>query len=400
MTEDTLNDLRHALNHLYEPRVLRTSPLLEALELAYARNAATQLRQRLIQSIEALEPDTLHAEGCPTWRRYEILLYRYVHQLSQKEVADQLGISVRHLRREQRGAIEVLGERLFGEIVFQPPDETQSASAASGSDNQEIASNLAWLQSAHPDEPADLSAALRAAAELTAPLAQAHGADVRIDLPGDLPALAVHPVALRQSLVSLLSLCIRRGAGCVQVQARRSGWDIEVSMRTRGVPRGADGSRDGTRGALEMLTRLARLAGGSLCLQSDDDATEAALRFPAAGQVPILAIDDNSDTLLLYERYAAGTRYRLLKATSPQQAFSIAEEHSPRAILVDVMMPDLDGWELMHRLRRHPTAAGARIAVCTILPERDLALSLGADAFMQKPVDRERFLDLLGELIA
>jgi len=63
--------------------------------------------------------------------------------------------------------------------------------------------------------------------------------------------------------------------------------------------------------------------------------------------------------------------------------------------VLDVMMPGIDGWEVLTRLRAHPTMANTALIVCTVLPQEELALAMGADGFLQKPVTREAFLAML-----
>jgi len=119
--------------------------------------------------------------------------------------------------------------------------------------------------------------------------------------------------------------------------------------------------------------------------------------LPPAEQAPVLAIDDNADTLKLYERYLSGSQYRLIGTPDPRQALSLAEQFDPAAILLDVMLPGMDGWELLGRLREHPLTAGVPVIVCTILPQEQLALALGAAAFIRKPVTREALLAVLDQ---
>jgi CheY-like chemotaxis protein len=65
-----------------------------------------------------------------------------------------------------------------------------------------------------------------------------------------------------------------------------------------------------------------------------------------------------------------------------------------------VMMPNVDGWELLGRLRQHPSTADIPVLVCTILPQETLALSLGASAFVRKPITRQVFLSALDHQLA
>jgi CheY-like chemotaxis protein len=124
----------------------------------------------------------------------------------------------------------------------------------------------------------------------------------------------------------------------------------------------------------------------------------AIVSLPALEQLPVLVIDDNANTLRLLQRYATCTRYRLVGAETLQEGLALAQDLAPRIIVLDVMMPDLDGWEVLGRLRQHPLTSQIPIVVCTILAEEELALSLGASGFIRKPVSRESFLHALDRL--
>jgi len=80
-------------------------------------------------------------------------------------------------------------------------------------------------------------------------------------------------------------------------------------------------------------------------------------------------------------------------------AIALAEKLAPRTILLDVMMPEVDGWELLGRLSSHPVTADIPVVVCTILAQRDLALLMGASAFLRKPFTRGELLAVLDELV-
>ena len=109
----------------------------------------------------------------------------------------------------------------------------------------------------------------------------------------------------------------------------------------------------------------------------------------------MLVVDDNADTLQLFARYAVGTRYAVTGTREPGRALQLAEEVRPDIVVLDVMMPELDGWEMLARLREHPSTAQTSVIICTVLPQQPLALALGANPFLQKPVTREAFLAAL-----
>jgi CheY-like chemotaxis protein len=114
-----------------------------------------------------------------------------------------------------------------------------------------------------------------------------------------------------------------------------------------------------------------------------------------AGRIPVLAVDDNTDTLALLARYLGGTPYHFVGTADPKTALPLAVETRPAAIILDVMLPGIDGWELLSQLREHPKLARVPFLISTILPYQELANALGAAEFLPKPVSREALLAAL-----
>ena len=122
--------------------------------------------------------------------------------------------------------------------------------------------------------------------------------------------------------------------------------------------------------------------------------------LPNADQLTVLVIDDNADALQLVQRYLSGTGYRFVGVQEADEALVLAEELLPHIILLDVMMPGKDGWTLLGQLREHPKIQSIPIIVCTILPQEQLALTLGAAEFVRKPISRSELLSVLNRQIA
>ena len=102
----------------------------------------------------------------------------------------------------------------------------------------------------------------------------------------------------------------------------------------------------------------------------------------------------------MFTKASLGTRYRFIGTRDPEQALPLAQELAPRIIVLDIMLPGTDGWELLGRLREHPETGDVPILVCTILPQDKLAMTLGAAGFVRKPVSREALLDALNHQMA
>jgi CheY-like chemotaxis protein len=412
-SEQFLKHLRDALNHLYDPDRLRRSPLISLFDVADRFDAPSSLQHILTEAIESLKPKAGEPPRSHGRRVYDLLLYRYVQQFSQQEVANQLGMSVRHLRREQRVALEALAyrlweqfqleEKLHRDTVTETHTQPTAVRPTTNSTAPSVKEELAWLKDAPPARSMDLAQMLPAVLDLVQPLAVQHRVCLETALADALPDLAVHSVALRQTLLNLLSVAIHRVPGgrvCVSVKSLR--WEIEIHMWCMMSPSssGPKPVLGDEQASLDMARQLAELSGGRLTLAADEEAFDATLILPALERLPVLVIDDNADTLQLLQRYAVGTRYRLIGTQDPERALSLAEEFSPQIIIVDVMMPRTDGWEALGRLRQHPLTQRIPIIVCTILPQEELAISLGANAFLRKPVTRQDFLAALDQQIA
>ena len=390
--EQFLEYLREALNHLYDPERLRKSPLANLFGVANRFDMASALQRLLIDAIASLKPPTGEPPQSPAWQIYEPLFYRYVEQLSAEEVAEQLGIGTRHLRRWQNTAQEALADLLWQQ--FNLTDQV-AAQASSGEDltvPAPLTQELAWLKSETGASITDLAQTLPPVFDLAGKLAARHRVQLDLALTDDLPKVGVPSIALRQVLINLLSVVIPRAAGGqVQVSVQVLQWDVEIRVRCAQCQSPAEEEAEN----LAMARQLAELGGCCLTLEADARNFDARLTLPALEQIPVLAIDDSTDTLQLWQRYAADSHYRLIGTRDAEQALELAAKVEPHIIVLDVMMPHVDGWEMLGRLRQHPLTSEIPIIVCTILAQKELALLLGASDFLRKPVNRPDFLAAL-----
>lgn len=394
-----LRYLRDGLNHLQDLHCLRRSPLVTLFGLANRFDAPLALQRILTEAIESLEPKSDEPPRSRAWRMYESLFYRYVEQFSQQKIADQLGMSTRQLRREQRAALEALALQLWEQFDLQAslPEGTDLGAAATGLAAGE---ELTWLKHTPLEKPTDLNQTLSAVVDLVRPLAARYGVRLQMTTSEGPANVAVHPVGLGQILLNLLGVAMHMASGSqVYISIRPQPWDVEIKVRCKKCPSGLSRVSDEDAASLEMAHRLADLCGGRLTLSDDQQALIATLTLPASEQLPVLAIDDNTDTLRLLQRYTAGTRYRLMTTQDSEQALTLVEKFSPQIIVLDVMMPEVDGWEVLGRLRQHPLTRQIPIVVCTVLSQEELALSLGASDFLRKPVTRRAFLAALDDQI-
>ncbi len=105
----------------------------------------------------------------------------------------------------------------------------------------------------------------------------------------------------------------------------------------------------------------------------------------------VLVIDDDADQRAIMARFLAREGFRARTAGDGQAGLDLAREARPRAILLDVMMPGLDGWSVLSALKSDPNLRDIPVVMVTFVEQRGLAASLGAADYVMKPVRWERF---------
>ena len=109
----------------------------------------------------------------------------------------------------------------------------------------------------------------------------------------------------------------------------------------------------------------------------------------------MLVIDDDPAVCDLMERICRGEGYRVTTARSGEEGLRLARQSQPDIILLDVLMPGMDGWTVLENLKGDPGLASVPVVMVTISDERDKGLALGASDYLVKPVDRERLAGVL-----
>jgi DNA-binding response OmpR family regulator len=105
-------------------------------------------------------------------------------------------------------------------------------------------------------------------------------------------------------------------------------------------------------------------------------------------QQKILIVDDDVDTIRLIKMMLAKQGYSVVTATDGDKAISVTQIERPDLILMDIMMPDIDGYEVTRKLRNEPSTSHIPIIMFTVknqLEDKLLAFDVGADDFISKP---------------
>ncbi len=402
-TEVLLQELHDALFHLRELPLRRGHPLCRRLGQTTPLSPVA-LHALLVDGIESLRPAAPVGMDSPRWRRYRYLTLRYLEGARLDQIVAELGISGRQARREHLAALHELAAQLVRrserEQLPPPPStaptppvaspRTWRAPESSGEAmvSPDLEAELSMLEASLDVEPIELAAAVKDALSLVGSFATRQGIRIHDETYAPSPRIIASPTILRQVFLNVLTHLLDNHSGdCLRVSLREADAIADVGLMLLGPRR----ERRSTLSGPDLpLTTAARLSEGLQAMLETDPLASGDLavrvRFLTTRAPLILVVDDNPSMIRLFRRYLQGQELRLVQARNGIHAFQLARELQPQAILLDLMMPVQDGWDLSRSLRADPRTSTIPVIACSVLPERELALSLGADGFLAKPV--------------
>lgn len=114
-----------------------------------------------------------------------------------------------------------------------------------------------------------------------------------------------------------------------------------------------------------------------------------------SGATTLLLIDDDPQVHDVMGAMLARNGYRVEHISTGKDALAAIRRIEPAAILLDVMMPQVDGWAVLDALKKDSGLASIPVIIVSMLDDRPLGLSLGAAEFLTKPIDRKTLIDTI-----
>ncbi|NTW97644.1 MAG: PAS domain S-box protein [Oscillochloris sp.] len=287
-------------------------------------------------------------------------------------------------------------------------------------------------------------------------LALKNSLKLTLDLSAHLDEMPADPRRLKQMLINLLSNAVKftpsGGQVCLEVRCDAAARVVRFAVQDTGIgiapedlPRlfqpfsqldsTLSRKHEGSGLGLALVRRLAELHGGSVTVVSE---LGVGSRFtitlpirlsrsatmidpPAPSAVPtdmqqatsapptaappatrVLLIDDNQDNILVIDEYLRAKGYHVVVAQHGQEALDRVDLARPSVILMDIQMPNLDGLEVIRRLRAIAAYATTPIIALTALAmpgDRERCLAVGASAYLAKPVSLKQLVELIEQLV-
>jgi signal transduction histidine kinase len=274
-------------------------------------------------------------------------------------------------------------------------------------------------------------------------LAAQKNLDYRLSIPEEVPLALSDPLRVRQVMINLLSNAIKftqkgtievelipHGSHDCQFIVRDTGIGIEdksidvIFERFRQIDGALTRAVGGTGLGLSIVKQIVTLLGGRIDVTSKHgEGSTFTVTLPLGTKTAdsgvadveigqtidleqdmldadetkplVLIIEDEEDMANLLSETISRVHYRTIIASSGIEGLRIAREQDLSAILLDIMMPGMDGWRVLQALKAEPQTAQIPVIVCSIVDNRPLGYRLGASSYLIKPVEPEQLITAL-----
>ncbi|MBX3082645.1 MAG: response regulator [Anaerolineae bacterium] len=373
--------VRECLLHLFDYLFLQDHPLVHAC-VPEAKGDASRIqafRQLVTDSIESLNPGKEVTPDSRKTRLYQILQMRYLSQQQIQHILHRLNLSERQFYRDHAKAVQTLST-ILAEQIKAPLELSQPSTISLQSEVERV------HQQGEPQQINGV-AFLQKTMHAIQGLIDRHQAHIDVTAINPRLDLSTDLTVLRQAIIWIMSQLITQSPAhsrfLVTLTLTATHYQFIIEQDDALVMRTQLAQTD-------TLDTLVTALGGRV-LQDEDGIT---LEVPL-DQQSILIIDDNPDAVALFRRYLTGYPYQVLAAHDGTQALELATNAQPRLIVLDVMLPKQDGWEVLQLLKNRRATQHIPVLICSVLDAADLAMSIGADGFLKKPPGESVFLDAL-----
>ncbi|MFC1977129.1 PleD family two-component system response regulator [Chloroflexota bacterium] len=116
----------------------------------------------------------------------------------------------------------------------------------------------------------------------------------------------------------------------------------------------------------------------------------------------ILVVEDEAKSLRLARDLLQMTGYKTIEASNGRQGIELAKSEKPDLILMDIMMPEMDGYTACHAIKSDKATKAIPVVMLTSLDyklNKELGRDVGADGYMTKPVNRQELLDVINRFL-
>jgi len=387
--------LKDLLPRLYDISVLETHPLVDVFRPPEEMlgSPGENLQEMLFRAIDKLQPKGIQPTlAAVEWRPYLILYKRYVEGLSLQELSTDLSLSERQIRRDHNRAVLALAGRLWDQ-VFQTGVQASQGQAGSSEAARETGYELLA-------EVLDLNELVRGAANIMRLRLEEEEVELEIQLSPQPPQAVSDRIVLRQVLFSLFKFALHLLDGkYLRIVVSPDGlirYQFQVDRDWKYWRQ--EEHEDLLGSVMQWVHRMNAEVLESYPPPGKAGQAELRLALLLPTRPTVLVVDDQQPALRMFQRFLSRSGFEVVGVTDPALVLPLARQLKPVLITLDVMMPRLDGWEVLQALQLDEKTRQVPVIVCSAWEEPELARSLGAAAFLKKPIVRSDLLNTLNLL--
>lgn len=381
---------RDLIAHLYDFTVLETHPLTGVFTppVSFTQSRGEYIRELILGEISRFKPDGEESLHSIEWRPYHILHKRYVEGINLQDLSQMLSLSERQIRRDNSRSLQALSVRIWNKLF---PETLDVADDQDSVEDQAFESEFEVLNLNNIIHEIDDMLQKRVAVD---------GFALRLDLEDAPVQVMADRIVIRQILISIVGYFLNFPcAPEIILSTRKVAQHVQVTLRSSVVETWCRDEEIDHADLLESARYWSQQMNGEITIIHPPDGEmgdiELIFQYPVIQQQIILVIDDQQPTQQMFRRFLSRTTYQVVGTTDPDEALPLARKLKPSLITLDVMMPKIDGWEILQALKTDLDTKEIPILVCSAWAEPELAQSLGAAGFLKKPVTQR---DLLAQL--
>ncbi len=353
------------------------------------------------------------------------------------------------------GFSEVLTERMFGELN-ERQEEYLNDILSSGRHLLSLINDILDLSKVEAGQMElelgifSLTEALENGLTMIRERAANHGIELSLDVDPALDLVEADERKVKQIVFNLLSNAVKftPDGGQVEVAARIVDGAVQVAVRDSGIgiaPEDQDRvfeefrqvgqsmrRQEGTGLGLALVRRFVELHGGQIALQSEvgvgstfaftlpnalanlptgappDSVVPTTLAAPlpdapawqpGSAQPTVLVIEDDPASVNLLKLYLAAADFDVAVARDGATGLELARRLQPACIILDIVLPQLDGWDVLAHAKQDPTLQSIPIVVVSMIDERGKGFALGAAEYIVKPLRSDALLGTIRRLV-
>jgi CheY-like chemotaxis protein len=392
------NSIKDILNHISDAAYLENHNLMTLLlsaEEARQANRIRLLRNRISTAINVLQPP----EGTPAhaaeWRCHRILTLRYLQLMEFHQIEFELGLSQRQVQRDLKKGLDALISILWDEL-----DAPESDAAKSEEIEEELTDSVDlevikdelknWEMTF---DLYNLRQMIEQALQLCESLLKTnlHGRADAAGVDSELNVM-VDQILTKQGLYKILAMVGPDDLnGAIQMRTRKiSDYFTELSFQ---FEHDRPLKLENWRVAQLFFT----IQGVNHSLTEAPHQTTISIVLPLMQQNSCLVIDDVLSVRRLIERMLGSYGVQVFGTGNHEEAMSLAQLMQPDFILLDVLMPKMDGWQMIKNLKACEETRDIPVIICSVLYEPELSQQVGAAGYIRKPINRIELVNTLQE---